>query len=404
MAVLVTGPTSSGKSTFIDRILCAPEAVTKFGYQIGSSGIGDDDVVHYNLLHPSSVRLDLTGVEPDFLDERIFNTIIESGRISHCHVIVASIDSLLSRASTRTHVERSLNAVYNSELWLNRLQEINLFGVYEALFDILKKKEIPYDVHFSAQAQEPIFLRSDRVFVHANLAGRYIVPPAENVVKSILDDPFCHYQEVELPGGHVTSTRGYDHLAGRAKFASILPPNCLDQSFLDIGSALGQLLFTAMRFGAKRLMGIEKNEGRILAARKLGAVLGSDACFIRADFTDLELGETFDHVYALNVIHHVYNYRDFLAKAAKATAKTLTVEFPVLDDPIFGATIAGGQEALRRLNEFPLIGVSTRGADQSYVFTPNAVIRLLVDDLGAFSQVEHIQATIKGRSALRFAR
>jgi 2-polyprenyl-3-methyl-5-hydroxy-6-metoxy-1,4-benzoquinol methylase len=401
----VTGPSSAGKSTLIenrDRFGITGNRV-RLGSHVQANDFARGDLIHYNLLAPVVIRPGLTGTEQDFLDEPIFRRILDSGVVDRCIVVVASVDDLLTRMSMRGHVEHDRDTQYDRAGWTKIVQRLNLHAIYERMFEALDEKNIPIQVLFSCGSDAPTFLPSDRVFTHANLRGRYTHQPSEKRLTALLNDPFCHYQEVDLPGGIKTHSKGYGHLTGRASFKTIMPANCLNQSFLDIGCALGLLLYTAERLGGSRLMGIDLNEGRHRAAREIGAILNSSVVFLNANINEVALQEKFDHVFAMNVIHHIHDYRRFLDLAARATRKTFTIEFPGIDDQVYGAGLPMDAAARRALNSLPLVGVSTRKADQANVFTPTAIERILMDDLGHFDKVEVITGTIRGRLALRFS-
>ena len=361
-------------------------------------------VVHYNMLHGVD-RAVRDGGRWDFEAEPVFRGIVRSGRVDRCLVLVAPRGELLDRARQRAHVELDSPSSYPTDYWLNALSTLNLPGLYEILFTLLDRLGIPYEVVYSSAYIPSGFAPSDRVFVHANLRGHYIDLPARDEVTRVANDGRCHYQSVLLPLGLTTTPKGYDHVAGgrHRSFERALPSDLADASILDIGSALGDLLFNAERRGASRLVGIELNEDRYEGAVMLAGLLASRAEFHNVGFLDYNASLHFDHVFLMNVLHHVADFETVLRRAADICLRSLTLEFPTLTDPRFRAARGVPAIVARVLNRFPVIGVSRiAGTDQTYVYAPPAIRGLVMDQIGGFSSWTVLESPIQNRVIMQF--
>ena len=200
------------------------------------------------------------------------------------------------------------------------------------------------------------------------------------------------YHRVPLPFG--LATPGQDR-SDTAKI--VLPASLAGKSVLDVGCALGYFSFEAEKRGASRVVGIELRNDRFAQANLLKDVLGSRVEFVQKNVLTDDLGGPFDVVLFLNVIHHLAEPMSALRRLAEVTRERLVVEFPTFRDEKFmrsaGITFAGHYDKL------PLIGVSSlaKGTDQTFVFTPEAIRRVLVDHAKLFAKVEMIASPMKGR-------
>ena len=93
----------------------------------------------------------------------------------------------------------------------------------------------------------------------------------------------------------------------RPKLLSVMDLLLPDEGrILDIGCGFG--LFAAY-FGqtqpARRIVGVDPNERRIVMARQVCATLGLDNDFIAGDARDVALGGKFAGAYVLDVMHHI---------------------------------------------------------------------------------------------------
>lgn len=398
MAHLVIGPTNSGKSTFIESKGLSPVI---FGFEIANSSVPEEGAVHYNLLYGMEMRN--KGVTLTLEQEPVLDKILKSKKIDYITIIVCPISELIERARKRVEVEviREDLGKYSSEFWIRAISESNLFSLYENLFDILELNGLKFDVVNSSE-KVPGYPLTDRTLVHRTLRGDLLDVPKKEDIEAVMALPGCEYQKVLLPRGYHTA-REYMHLHGsrESTFSQFSNVDFQGRSVLDIGSALGDMLFRAERRGASRLVGIEMMKKRFEASMAIGSLLGSRANFYNVDFLNVDFFDNFDDVLLLNVIHHVSDVRSFFHKAAKLTKKRLIVEFPTLNDIKF-RRLGGFPEGLPDsvLSKLPVLGVSHKNEDQTFVMTLAAVERIL-SEVRAFG-VERLKSPISGRELVAF--
>ncbi|QTK78335.1 class I SAM-dependent methyltransferase [Agrobacterium tumefaciens] len=406
MAVLVLGPSNAGKSTFISSQAKGEKAI--FGSQISSKrDVPANGYIHYNLLHHRLVT-DAANDEMrewDLLSERILGDIITSERVTKAVVIVAPTKELLDRANTREHIEISAGQKngYDQVLWSKIIASVDFFALYERTFDMLEQRGIPYEVLYSSRelgGDARTFLPSDRTMVHHNLRGSFISTPLEDDVNQVNEMPGIDYQKLVMPRGVTSTNRNYGHVSdGRVKTFNLLRDRSFaGRSVLDIGCATGDFLFRYERYGADTLMGVELNHTRWSAAVAVSKLLHSRADIRMENFLSAPITQKYDDVLVLNVLHHVADYKSFLAKAVEATADRLIIEYPTLADNLFQSL----QPFEGDFEHLPIVGVSSHRVDQTFVFTEAALSRL-VGDLGEFTHVTHA-SPIAGRKLLIFSR
>lgn len=211
-------------------------------------------------------------------------------------------------------------------------------------------------------------------------------------IERLLREEKFPYHRVELPFG--LHTPGQDRSATRDL---IFPTTLAGKSVLDVGCALGYFCFEAEKRGASRVLGLELKDVRFKQALLLQKVLGSAVEFAQRDVLAGELGETFDVVCLLNVIHHLPEPMRALRILAEHTRERLIIEFPTFADPRFrkntGIFFPWIYERL------PLIGVSSmgHGVDQTFVFTEAAIRRVLLDHRSLFKSVDVFKSPMPGR-------
>ena len=165
------------------------------------------------------------------------------------------------------------------------------------------------------------------------------------------------------------------------------------------------MLFLAERIGAEQLVGIELDKNRYEGATQLAELLQSQVQLHQCDFLEFDETRRFDHVYILNVIHHVNDFFRFLEKAATACTKSLTLEFPTLSDNKFANFHKLSQTKLGRLNNLPLVGISSdKGAGQTFVYSPEAIRHLVMNEIGGFEMYEVKESAINNRIVMTFFR
>lgn len=125
-------------------------------------------------------------------------------------------------------------------------------------------------------------------------------------------------------------------------------------------------------------------------------MLGSGVEFQKRDFLDDPIEESFDLVLALNVIHHVPEPFAALRTLAGLTRERLALEFPTLGD--FKFRRSAGIRRASRYDRLPLIGVSSlEEADQTFVYSREAIRRVLVEHQPLFAKVQFIRSPFRDR-------
>ena len=313
---------------------------------------------------------------------RFWDKIFQSGNIQKIIVIITPLQELVTRAQTRKIIEPSIKdqPAYRSELWQKIYSDVDLNAIYSRLFNKIDDYNLKFECVVSSKAVPDDFV-ADRVFIGHYLRGKFPKVPSRTEVEKVINMSGAEYQTVDLPHGMMTSVGQHKHLGGsrNSSFSIIRDVTYCNKTVLDIGCALGDILFRTERLGAIKLTGIELKEKRYEAAKAIGSVLKSRAEFYLGDFLDHNFDDKFDDVYALNVIHHVSDVRQFIYKAAKLTKRRLIIEFPTLLDPRF-SEIAKMPD---NLNDLPLMGVSHSKVDQTFTFTPSAVA-MMVSEAGEF--------------------
>lgn len=212
----------------------------------------------------------------------------------------------------------------------------------------------------------------------------------EQLDQLLESEPF-EYQRMPLPFG--LSTKGQDR-SGTS--ALIFPPRLDGESVLDIGCCYGFFCYEAMARGAASATGIELDEDRHRHAQKLQPIYRDPIELKRGDFLQLLPGHTYDHVLFLNVVHHLVDPTVALRVVANATRKRAVIEFPTFADKRFRKTLP--PLVPRLLNRLPLTGVALLDKmDQTYVFSREAMRRILVEHGRLFASVEFAKSPIEGR-------
>ena len=167
----------------------------------------------------------------------------------------------------------------------------------------------------------------------------------------------------------------------KATLDLIFPLSLAGKSLLDIGCAEGFFCEEALKRGAKWVVGYERKEDRYRAAynRCSGATIYNGDAFVGV------LGQ-YDWVLLLNVLHHVKEPVAALRKAAHSARERLVIEFATLSDPRFKSDARGS-----------LMGVSTKSKDQTFLFEPQAISRILTDHDKLVSKIDFIKSPWRNR-------
>jgi SAM-dependent methyltransferase len=217
---------------------------------------------------------------------------------------------------------------------------------------------------------------------------------SEDRVRSLLEEDRS-YQRITLPYG--LSTRGNDR---SSTFELILPDDLTGKSVLDIGCSYGYFCLEAMRRGASRALGIDVDPDSIRMAKLIAECLNSSAEFRTLDIDVEDLGEQFDYVLCLNVLHHVRNPIAVLDKLIAAVRERLILEIAAI-----------GRHDRRKLGIWPLKGSLLKSApallvgrqgsashpEQRFFMTVSAVENLLRYQRNVFAEVRTVRSDFKNR-------
>lgn len=209
-------------------------------------------------------------------------------------------------------------------------------------------------------------------------------------VEELLASHKFRYHRVPLP--HGLATPGQD----RSSTAEIVFERSVEgRSVLDIGCALGYFCFEAEKHGASRVVGAELKDGRFRSANLLKGVLESRVEFVQKNLLAEEPTENFDVVLALNLIHHLPEPITSLQRLTALASERLILEFPTFADPKFRRST--GMRMWRLYDRRPLIGVSSKKIDQTFVFSRSAIRRILRDHCGV-RDVTFVDSPMEGRT------
>jgi len=212
-------------------------------------------------------------------------------------------------------------------------------------------------------------------------------------IERIINQVEFEYQQVNLPYGLMIQGRD------RSTTSNVIFPNSLEgKKVLDIGCALGYFCYQAEIKGAEKVVGLENKTSRFQQALLIKDILQSNVEFHQLDIYDYDTDIKFDYVLLLNVLHHLTKPMEALQKIADFTKHKLIIEFPTFYDKRFRRFLP--DELHKLLNDLPLIGVSSlkdKHFDQTFIFGPNALERILIDHLSAFNSIRFVDSPIEGR-------
>jgi 2-polyprenyl-3-methyl-5-hydroxy-6-metoxy-1,4-benzoquinol methylase len=213
-------------------------------------------------------------------------------------------------------------------------------------------------------------------------------------IEELLRSERFDYQAIKLPYG--LSTGGHDRSATARQ---IFPSPLNGESVLDIGSYLGFFCFEARRHGAGRVVGLDFVSNNIRKSQLLAEILGENVEFRLADIENEPIGERFDHVLCLNVLHHLNEPISSLDKLIEATRRRLVLEVATLgrhDRRQLGLNWFTKRALARTPALIVGRGTAAEGVRQFY-FTPSGIENLLRYRRGCFSRVELLPSSFKDR-------
>lgn len=406
MFTLICGPSCAGKSTFLttvvrnERAPKAPEVL--FPDQILSGMIPPSDgYVHYNLMRPiqfvpGQAQCPTVGMNDAWTYDidPAWGAINSLPGARRAIVIVASAADLRVRSSSREHLEpdlRSLKADYPRAHWRQVYEVANLLLIYGMFIAELHRRGIPFTCY---AARDAGFFEIDEGEIHAFVRRDKVTRYTPAQISEMIRPAIFEYQQVRLPYGLVT--RGQDRVLTEAL---VLPANLHGASVLDVGSALGGFCFEAERRGACRIVGLEPRRSRFEAAVILKEILNSDVEMRCESLDEFVPDEPFDYVLLLNVLHHLKEPVRALRRCAELARRALVLEFPHFGDPIFAKVFDGPPP--EALNALPIIGVSTQGVDQTFIFTVPALERILTEHEQLFARLEVVESPMPNRTIVR---
>jgi len=172
------------------------------------------------------------------------------------------------------------------------------------------------------------------------------------------------------------------------------------KSILDIGCAYGYFCFEAEKRNAARVVGTELKRHRYIGANIIKQMTGAKSQILYENIFDTSINndsnnkesnnENFDIVLLLNVIHHLKEPIKALRMIASICTEKLIIEFPTLSDSKFNSTLSTPTSFDSSL---PIIGVSLQTEqDQTFLFSPQAIERILLDHDKLFSKIEFIES------------
>jgi hypothetical protein len=357
--IVIIGVTSAGKTTYITQMSGVGGNVINF-HEIRPWTSLKNKTVHINIFKILDAKNILNRI-------RLFKVFREVRRVNgSVHIIACNKEEVLNRISKRKFEDDTERALYNSDSWFERVSSLNFALVYETLILSLESLGLPVVCVWS---QGDRFEHVKRYSFGALFRGDDLGSHLYNSL-DINPSQAGEYQSISLGSGVKTS--------GQVRAESILKSLSIineDDSILDVGSAIGALVFSAKNISSGKVVGFEPMSKRYDFSSQLRNYFNLDCELENSTIDALPSEERFDHVYCLNVLHHVVDFTVVLRLIVNSCNKTLTLELPHVNDNKFFDTL--GRPFFINRKNIPLIGVSLESADQTFVYNASAIVRII---------------------------
>ena len=405
---LVMGVSNVGKSSYIQSRIESGEWASLplfMAYEL-TDDLNDRSldracVVHYNLFRPYSNSA--KNLANELLDDALLKKLLTFRDRIKVHFLIAHRAEVAKRCllrQAREPVLKETNARYPQQQIYELLCRVDWSAFYHQWFLLLKEHHICFDIINSTNVEyQTVSTEGEALeLITSDRRVHYSTQEIESIVKANRFE----YQRMPLPLEGVDSrstdspgpaTRGDD----RSPMLKFLDADLTGKSILDVGCAYGFFCFEAEKRNALRVVGTEMKRHRFVGSNILKEIYGRTTHFLRQDIFSRPLDESFDIVLCFNVLHHLPEPIKALRLIAALCSETLIIEFPTLSDAKFQSTLPTGQSLDPSL---PLLGVSSLPqADQTFLFSNEAIRRILMDHDGLVSSIDfHPSPTSRERS------
>jgi len=374
---LIIGPSCSGKSSLIkereglgSKVLMAYELEKKPLKNFNADSL----IIHYNSFRSYQNVPDNSDVS--ILSDSVLKSIINSDAEITITVLVCSATNLIKRAALRERVEpdlREKTAAYRNENVLELLNLIDLKDHYKSLIGLFMGKSLEVNIFDTNEGVKPM-LNNDASFENALsfIRSDYTEQEIDNIIQKY----HFEYHSINLPHSRKTKgdSRNFDYLT---------EVDINNKTVLDIGCGYGSSCFYAESRSASFVSGTELKKHRYIGAIVAKNILNSNIEIREKNlFSGTPNVERYDIVLLLNVIHHLPEPFKAINDICEMTKEKFVIEFPTLSDPKFLATLPKGAKIDHNL---PLVGISTKSKDQTFVFSVASLTRFMDQNHKDFS-------------------